>query len=102
MPEIPLLKTITVNTPRIEVTDQNNKPLPPGQYKFSVTVEDDLGAVSAPAEITVTVAGAPRVDIKLLGTQPISPNNTFTLEAVVDDPNKVEVKIFRWTRVNVK
>lgn len=97
MPEIPTNDELKLDVPRIEVTGPNNKPLGPGRYTFQVIVEDDLGAVSQPAEITITVAGAPMVRIRG-PQQPVPLNTAFVLEAAVDDPNGVPVRVFRWKR----
>src|ERR1043166_4602373 len=98
--ELPLGVEQKLPPGKVEVTDKNGKPLPVGKYTFSLIVEDDLGVPSAAAEVTVTVAAAPKITSILVSpdTQFISPNATFTLDARAEDPNGVPIKTFRWTR----
>lgn len=89
---------IKTDTPTIEVTLSNDKPLPLGRHRFRLIVVDDSGNKSVPDDVEVIVAdqGAPTA---VLGVPRVVPFGTsFNLDGTKSfDVGGGRISQFVWT-----
>ncbi|MEM1143214.1 MAG: hypothetical protein AAGI88_11580 [Pseudomonadota bacterium] len=87
---------VTTDTPTVEVTIDSDQPLPIGRSRFRLTVTDDSGNESTPADVDVIIRDTQRPTAVLDAPTVVNYGESFTLSGERSTDIGGRIVRYRW------